>query len=121
MLRSIQSMHWSSLPSDLQFYLAYFHDNITHYHYFMLHDSNDFFHSILTPMAVQDEALLHAIVGFATYHHTLQNGGRIDDFLRYYNKSVTLLLNFLKNRRRNTVATLLTILQLATIEVGHQL
>lgn len=44
--------------------------------------------------------------------------GRIKDFLHYYNRSVSLLLAFLKSKERHNIATLLTILQLATIEVS---
>jgi len=67
---------------------------------------------------MRNEALLYAVVGFAAYHHTLKNpNGQINEFLQYYNRSVTLLLAFLKKKEKHSVATLLTILQLATIEV----
>ena len=109
---------WSFLAPDLQFYLRYFCENITHYHYCLVDDSEGFFHSVLMNIAVRNEALLYAVVGFASYHHTLKNpNGRIKEFLQYYNRSVTLLLAFLKKKERHNVATLLTILQLATIEV----
>lgn len=109
---------FSALPSDLQFYLDYFVDNMTHYHYCMLTDSEDFYRTTLPSLALQHEALLYAVVGFAAYHHTLRNpNGEIKDFLKFYNKSVTLLLGFLKKKERNNIGTLLTILQLATIEV----
>ncbi|KAK0629883.1 hypothetical protein B0T17DRAFT_202301 [Bombardia bombarda] len=121
---------WSFLPHELQFYLNYYYENMTHYHYCMVIDSDDFFRTILTGIAVRDEALLYAVVGFAAYHHALKNpNGRIKGFLQYYNHSVSLLLAFLKRKERNTMATLLTILQLATIEeylgdwvnlMGHQ-
>ncbi|KAK0715743.1 hypothetical protein B0H67DRAFT_490196 [Lasiosphaeris hirsuta] len=121
---------WSFLPHELQFYLNYYCENITNYHYCIVSDSDDFFRTILTTMATRNDALLYAVVGFAAYHHTLKNPkGQINEFLQYYNRSVTLLLAFLKKKERNTVATLLTILQLATIEeylgdwvnlMGHQ-
>ncbi|KAK3943875.1 hypothetical protein QBC46DRAFT_361616 [Diplogelasinospora grovesii] len=121
---------WSFLPHELQFYLNYFYENITHYHYCMVNDSDDFFRSILTSMAIRDEALLYAVVGFAAYHYTLTTpNGKIKEFLQYYNRSVTLLLAFLKKKEKHSVTTLLTILQLATIEeylgdwvnlMGHQ-
>lgn len=87
----------------------------------MVNDIDNFFGLILPSLAVQsgNEALLNAVVGFAAYHRTAQNpNGRIQDFLQYYNKSVTLLLNCLKRREKQNTATLLTILQLATIEVN---
>ncbi|KAA8636639.1 hypothetical protein SMACR_00876 [Sordaria macrospora] len=115
---------------DVHFYLNYYRDNITHYHYSVVNDSDKFFQEILTGLVFQDEGLLYAVVGFAAYHHTLQNPiGEIKDFLHFYNRSVTLLLGFLKRKERHTDLTLLTILQLATIEeylgdwvnlMGHQ-
>lgn len=106
------------LNGDAQFYLNYYRDNITHYHYAVVNDCDNFFQEILAGLAIQDEALLYAVVGFAAYHHTLQNPiGEIKDFLHFYNRSVTLLLGFLKRKERHTDLTLLTILQLATIEV----
>lgn len=110
---------WSFLPQELQFYLNHFYENITHYHYCMVNDSDDFFRAILPNIAVRNEALLYAIVGFSAYHHTLRNpNGQIKEFLQYYNRSVTLLLAFLKRKEKHNIGTLLTILQLATIEVG---
>ncbi|KAI0152359.1 hypothetical protein F4776DRAFT_659285 [Hypoxylon sp. NC0597] len=123
---------WSHLAPDLQCHLKYYCENITHYNYGMVNDPDDFFRSILPSLAVQtgNEALLNAVVGFSAYHRTVRDpNGRIQDFLRYYNKSVTLLLSCLKRREKQSTATLLTILQLATIEeylgdwvnlMGHQ-
>ncbi|KAK1759451.1 adhesion and hyphal regulator 1 [Echria macrotheca] len=121
---------WSFLPHELQFYLNYYYENITNYHYCMVSDTDDFFRTLLTSMAIRNEALLYAVIGFAAYHHTLKNpNGQISDFLQYYNRSVTLLLAFLKKKEKSSIATLLTILQLATIEeylgdwinlMGHQ-
>lgn len=74
----------------------------------------------LPSVAVQkgNESLLYALVGFAAYHRTIQNpSGNISEFLQYYNKSVTLLLEAFKKGGKQSTATLLTILQLATIEV----
>lgn len=108
---------WAHLPLDLRFYLRYFSEHITHYHYGTVNDSHGFFAS-LPFLAVKHEALLYAVVGFAAYHHTLRDPqGRISQFLRFYNKSVTVLLNSLKRKEKHSLETLLTILQLATIEV----
>ncbi|KAK3323435.1 hypothetical protein B0T19DRAFT_358636 [Cercophora scortea] len=121
---------WSKLSHEIQFYLNYFYENMTHYHYCMVSDSDNFFRTALIGAALHDEALLYAVVGFAAYHHSLRNpNGRIKEFLQYYNSSVTLLLAFLKRKETPTATTLLTILQLATIEeylgdwvnlMGHQ-
>ena len=110
---------WSFLPHDLQFYLNSYSEGITHYHYCMVTDADHFFRTILPTMAVRNEALLYAVVGFAAYHHVLQNPtGQVNEFLQYYNRSVSLLLASLKKKERHNVTTLLTILQLATIEVS---
>ncbi|KAI0014348.1 hypothetical protein F4779DRAFT_612642 [Xylariaceae sp. FL0662B] len=123
---------WSHLPPDIRSHLSYYCEHITHYNYGMVNDTDDFFSSILPSLAVQNgnDALLNAVVGFSAYHRTVGDpNGRIQDFLRYYNRSVTLLLSCLKRREKQSVATLLTILQLATIEeylgdwvnlMGHQ-
>ncbi|KAK3339284.1 hypothetical protein B0H65DRAFT_295929 [Neurospora tetraspora] len=129
---SVASLSFSHGPLDAGqgLYLNYYRDNITHYHYSVVNDCDNFFQEILTGLAIQDEGLLYAVVGFAAYHYTLQNPiGEIKDFLQFYNRSVTLLLGFLKRKERHTDMTLLTILQLATIEeylgdwvnlMGHQ-
>jgi hypothetical protein len=62
--------------------------------------------------------LLYAVVGFSAFQLTLKNpAGKIQDFLQYYNKAVSLLLNSLKKGERHNNSTILAILQLATIEV----
>ncbi|KAI9171164.1 hypothetical protein HJFPF1_00644 [Paramyrothecium foliicola] len=121
---------WSHLPYEYQNHLEWFSNHMTHYHYSMVQDKDDFFTVLLPTIALRNEPLLNAIVGFAAYHRTLQNpNGKMEDFLQYYNKSVTLLLGFLKRKEKHNIATLLTILQLATIEeylgdwvnlMGHQ-
>ncbi|EFY93461.1 C6 finger domain protein, putative [Metarhizium acridum CQMa 102] len=121
---------WSHLPLDYQHYLNYFVENITSFHYSIMHDADDFFGTILPSLAVQHEPLLNAVVGFATYHATLQNpAGKLQDFLKYYNKSVTLLLESINRKGMDNVLNLITILQLLTIEeyfgdwinlMGHQ-
>ncbi|EFY98387.2 c6 zinc finger domain containing protein [Metarhizium robertsii ARSEF 23] len=121
---------WSHLPLDYQHYLNYFVENITSFHYSIMHDADDFFGTILPSLAVQHEPLLNAVVGFATYHATLQNpAGKLQDFLKYYNKSVTLLLESINRKEMNNILNLITILQLLTIEeyfgdwinlMGHQ-
>jgi hypothetical protein len=121
---------WSHLPTEYQSHLEWFSSNITHYHYSMVQDKDDFFKVILPNIALRHEPLLNALVGFAAYHRTLHNpDGKMEDFLQYYNKGVTMLLGCLKRKEKHNIATLLTILQLATIEeylgdwinlMGHQ-
>lgn len=109
---------WSHLPPEYQRCLGFFVENITSFNYCIPTDSDDFFKTILPSVATRHEPLLNAVVGFSAYHLTLDNPqGKLQDFLQYYNKSVTLLLGLLKRKEKPNVATLLTILQLATIEV----
>ncbi|KAM0261653.1 hypothetical protein ACHAQJ_002104 [Trichoderma viride] len=118
------------LPLDFQTYLRFYQKNMTNYHYGLAVDEDDFFNSELPNVAIQCEPLLNALVGFAAYHVTLQNpNGQLQDFLQYYNRSVTQLLRLLKRKETHNVYVLLTILQLATIEeylgdwvnlMGHQ-
>ncbi|RYP10279.1 hypothetical protein DL764_000771 [Monosporascus ibericus] len=125
-------LDWSDLPPDFKFYLEYFCSNISVGHYGMNHDPDNFFRGFLPGIAVRNgnDPLLNAVVGFAAYHYTVQNPkGKIQDFLQYYDRSVTLLLSSFRKREKQTIATLMTILQLATIEeylgdwvslMGHQ-
>jgi hypothetical protein len=127
---SAAQLDWTNLPWEYQSHLEWFSTHITHYHYSMVQDKDRFFTKMLVSYAIRNEALLNALVGFAAYHRTLQNpNGKLEDFLHYYNKSVTMLLGFLKRKEKHDVTTLLTILQLATIEeylgdwvnlMGHQ-
>ncbi|KEY71487.1 hypothetical protein S7711_03553 [Stachybotrys chartarum IBT 7711] len=127
---SVGRLDLSHFSPQTQRHMAWFSDNMTHFHYCISHDGDNFFKSMLPAIAVSDEALLNALVGFSAYHMTLQDPeGKLEDFLQYYNKSVTLLLGSLKRKEKHTITTLLTILQLATIEeylgdwvnlMGHQ-
>jgi Fungal specific transcription factor domain len=109
---------WSYLPADLQFYMSYFYENINHLHYSLKYDSEDFMRTQFLDVSLENEALLYAIVGFSAFQRTLHNPeGKIQDFLQYYNKAVSLLLKSLKKGEQHSNGTLLVILQLATIEV----
>lgn len=126
-----RSARWSSLQKDVKYYLKYHRDSLTHHHYAFKYDGGDFLKTTFLEIALNDgsAALLYAIVAFAAYHHSIsRHNKRISEFLFYYNKSIACLQQSLKSKRHN-VATLLTILQLATIEeflgdwvnlLGHQ-
>ena len=107
------------LKSDLQFYLNYHQQNLTHHHYFLKHDPQNFIHTRYLEIAVSYEPLLYAVVGFAAFHHTLkQPEGKIEDFLSYYNRSVLLFRRSLQHSQKHTEQMLLTVLQLASFEVS---
>lgn len=106
-----------NLPANIQSLLDY-HMTLTHHHYLFKHEASDFIHKSLVEHALKFEPLLYAIVGFAAFHRTVRSSrGKIQDFLGYYNKSVSLLRKSLFETHHRTHATLLTILQLATFEV----
>ena len=97
--------------------MEFYQEHITHYHYIIHYDPDDFFHTDLIDLALTYEPLLYAVVGFAAYHHTLsQPEGKLSDFLKYYSRSLSLLRQSLHAGQPHTEATILTILQLATFE-----
>lgn len=109
---------WSHLPADLQFYLAFFCQNITYMHYSLRSNFGGFIHALLLDAALRNEPLLYAVVGFSAFQYSVEKReGKIQDFLQYYNKAVSLLLKSLKKGAQHTTYILLAILQLATIEV----
>ncbi|KAK1025530.1 hypothetical protein LTR33_017732, partial [Friedmanniomyces endolithicus] len=126
-----QNARWASLPREVKPYLRYHRDCMSYHHYGFKYDAGDFLKTTYLEIAVNDDsaALLYGIVAFAAYHHALTHQTDIiSRFLAYYNQSIMLLQQALKKKRHN-VATLLTILQLATIEeflgdwtnlLGHQ-
>jgi hypothetical protein len=100
----------------MKFYLDYARTNLTKHHWEMKLDTSGFFNKTLIEVALRFDPLLYAVVGFAAYHYTLSKpDGQLKDFLGYYQKSVSLLRKTFK--QKPTLATILTILQLATIEV----
>jgi hypothetical protein len=108
----------SSLPPDVRFYLEYFRDHISHHHYALKRDSSNFLKTDFLDMAIKHEPLRYAVVGYAAYYHTLAKpDGRISSFLQYYNESVSRLRVSITKHRKQSLATFLTILQLASIEV----
>ena len=106
------------LTNDLKLALTYARTKLGTQHYgFKYHDS-PFLRNTLIEVALRFEPLLYAVAGFAAYHHTLsKSSGRIGDFLAFYTKSVSSLRVSLKETQKPSVGTLLTVLQLATIEV----
>ncbi|KAF2242931.1 hypothetical protein BU26DRAFT_438087 [Trematosphaeria pertusa] len=118
------------LAKDVQFYLDYFRNHMSHHHYSLKRDAGNFLKTDFLQQTMKYEPLRYAVVGYAAYFHTLsQPGGHINTFLQYYNESVSRLrLSITKNKKQG-LATFLTILQLAAIEevlgdwvnlMGHQ-
>lgn len=113
-----QSARWASLPKEVKFYLKFHRDHMSYHHFAFKYDGVDFLKTTYLEIALNDEALLYAVVSFAAYHYTVrQENGKMSHFLKYYNTSLKLLRESLAKSKRHTLSRLLTILQLATIEV----
>jgi Fungal specific transcription factor domain len=107
------------LKDDVWYFLKYHQEKLNHNHYLMNYETDMFFRGMLMDLAVNYEPLLYALVGFAAYHHTLENPrGKMYDFLRYYDRSLQLLRKSLASGIQHNEAMLATILQLSTFEVG---
>jgi hypothetical protein len=103
---------------DVQFYLDYFRKNITVHHYSLKRDTNNFLKGEFLAQALKFEPLKYAVAGYAAYFHTLaQPDGRMSTFLHFYNESVSRLRSTITKNKKQGLATFLTILQLASIEV----
>jgi hypothetical protein len=106
-----------SLKPDLQKYLQFQQSYMTYYHYFYKLDPSDFVHIELIDLALSFEPLLYAVVGFAAYHHELQQERpKLSHFLGYHSKSLSMLRKSLEKNAKITEAVLLTVLQLAIFE-----
>lgn len=117
-----QHPRWSTLSKDVKKYVLFHRDNLSYHHYAFKYDGSDFLKSTFLEIALNDssQALLYAIVAFSCYHYVIAGGDRrmsLETFLQYYNRSIMYLQSALK-KKKPSVPTLLTILQLATIEVG---
>jgi hypothetical protein len=111
--------HSLGLPQDVRFYLDYFKNHMSHHHYSLKRDTDGFLKNEFLPIAAANEPLRYAVVGYAAYFHTLSKpDGRITDFLQYYDKSVSRLRASIEKKKKQGLSTFLTILQLASIEVG---
>ncbi|RMZ80159.1 hypothetical protein DV737_g3050, partial [Chaetothyriales sp. CBS 132003] len=106
-----------ALKPDIQKYLDFHHDHMTHYHYFFKLDPTDFIHTEFIDQALSYEPLLYATVGFAAYHYALrQPDATLVHFLHFHSKALVLLRKSLEKQVQYTEAMLLTVLQLATVE-----
>lgn len=112
---------WSTLTKEDRAFLKYHQETLSHHHYAFKYDAGDFLKTTFLEIAMNDEsqALLYAVIAFASYHRSIERADfKISVFLSYYNKSIMLLQQSLKTKRPG-ITTLLTVLQLATIEVSQ--
>lgn len=116
MFRS-ETTDWSHLPLDLQFLLHHHQRELTRAHYLFRHDSNEYLRTTLLDWALQYEPLLFAVAAFSGYSYTAVVEGKMDDFLEYYSRATTMLRQSLSYENTWSVPMMLTILEMATIEV----
>jgi hypothetical protein len=103
---------------DVQFYLDYFRRHMTVHHYSLKRDTHNFLKGDFLAHAMKFEPLKYAVAGYAAYFHTLsQPDGRMSTFLQFYNESVSRLRVSITKNKKQGLATFLTILQRASIEV----
>ena len=119
-----QHRNWASLPKDVRKFLLYHKEHLSYHHYAFKYDGGDFLKTTFLEIALNDQShsLLFAIVAFSCYHYVMKQEDEttsLETFLKYYNQSIMLLQASLKRKKPN-ITTLLTILQLATIEVSSK-
>ncbi|KAK6435275.1 hypothetical protein LTR95_008540 [Oleoguttula sp. CCFEE 5521] len=112
-----QHPKWAELPSFIKFYLKYHRNHLSYQHYAWKYDGGNFLKTTFLEIALNYEPLLYAVVAYAAYHYALgREEGKVKDFLDTYNRSVSALRRSLEKGDKHNISTLLTILQLATIE-----
>lgn len=107
-----------NLPQNVQFYLDYHHQLVPHHQAFRKHGDDDLSNSTFFSLPLNFKPLLYAIVAFAAYRNSISHPeSDIGDFLEFYDTSITALRQSLNETEQDLVPKLLTMLQLATIEV----
>ena len=110
----------SSLSPKQRFYFGYLQESIRRDHYLLNDDATELIHAILVNAALTFEPLFYAVISFAAFYHAVRYAGNNRlEFLDFYCQSVSLLRKSLRSGEPRTDATILTILQLATLEVGR--
>lgn len=102
----------------MRYFLHYLDEHMLSLHYSVRIDPANFFSNPFIKMMLSDDspALLNAAIAYAVYSSSFPNSDTdITVWLEYYNKSITNLAQSLAGGKR-TIATLATILQLATLE-----
>ncbi|KAF8429540.1 hypothetical protein EV426DRAFT_125068 [Tirmania nivea] len=105
-----------NLPSDTQLWIVYHMHRLTYHHYLLKSDNTNFFKTTFIDFTVKNEALLYAVSAFSAFHWSVENkAGSCETFLEFYNIAVQKLRKSIANGKY-TMATLITILQLASFE-----
>ncbi|KAF3311572.1 hypothetical protein TWF173_008200 [Orbilia oligospora] len=109
---------------DIDFWLQYHRQSINFRHYLLKSDSSEFFNNVLLSYASQNNALLYSVVAFSALHYFI-NEARItgtdqtssaEIFFGLHDRAIVSLRESFQENLPPDVFTLLTVLQLATLE-----
>ncbi|EWC47197.1 hypothetical protein DRE_03316 [Drechslerella stenobrocha 248] len=111
---------------DVAFWLQYHRQNVNFRHYLLKSDESDFFNGPLLSYAVQNEGLLYAVIAFSALHYFInqrhssktqdEDQQSVETFFEYHNRAIVALRESFQENLPPDVYTLLTVLQLATLE-----
>ncbi|KAK6356624.1 hypothetical protein TWF718_000967 [Orbilia javanica] len=109
---------------DMNFWLQYHRQNINFRHYLLKSDSSNFFSNVLLSYALQNNALLYSVVAFSALHyftHEARTTGTdrtssAEIFFELHDRAIVSLRESFQENLPPDVFTLLTVLQLATLE-----
>ncbi|KAK6333920.1 hypothetical protein TWF730_004099 [Orbilia blumenaviensis] len=110
---------------DVNFWLQYHRQNIDFRHYLLKSDTSNFFGETLLSYASQNTALLYSVVAFSALHyfinesHTTTRADRSSSaeiFFELHDRAIVSLRESFQENLPPDVFTLLTVLQLATLE-----
>ncbi|KAK6533854.1 hypothetical protein TWF281_005205 [Arthrobotrys megalospora] len=109
---------------DVNFWLQYHRQNINFRHYLLKSDTSNFFGDALLSYALQNDALLFSVVAFSALHYFINEAHRAgtdrtssaEIFFGLHDTAIVSLRESFQENLPPDVFTLLTVLQLATLE-----
>ncbi|RVD80310.1 uncharacterized protein DFL_008212 [Arthrobotrys flagrans] len=109
---------------DINFWLQYHRQNINFRHYLLKSDSSNFFSDVLLSYALQNNALLYSVVAFSALHYFIHEArttgtdqtSSAEIFFGLHDRAIVSLRESFQENLPPDVFTLLTVLQLATLE-----
>ncbi|KAK6509921.1 hypothetical protein TWF481_004644 [Arthrobotrys musiformis] len=110
---------------DINFWLQYHRRNINFRHYLLKSDSSCFFNDALLSYALQNDALLYSVVAFSALHYFINEARTVgldrtpssaEIFFGLHDRAIVSLRESFQENLPPDVFTLLTVLQLATLE-----
>lgn len=106
-------------PPISESYPVIFCPQRSRHHFEMIYETNDCTHALLCLLAGENKALRLAVDAYECYQESKEDSTRdLSPFFVLYNESILLLMEILQRDSSPSISTLLTILQLASIEVS---